>query len=241
MANVRQNKVAVRSTLKRSHLGNLKVGYVPLIDAAPLIVAQEYGLFDKYGLSVELKRELGWASVRDKVVFGELNVAHAPAGLVIATRLGLNCQVCETVTGLVMNCQGNAITVSKKLHDTGVDNAKFMGSKIRLDKNIRRYTFATVSMVSSHYFLLRNWLKSGGVDPDKDVRIVVLPPSLMVANLKEGNIDGFCVGEPWNSVSANEGHGVIIATLFENRRDLLGRGLVPGRPSRETALPSVKP
>ncbi|MEM9446685.1 MAG: CmpA/NrtA family ABC transporter substrate-binding protein [Verrucomicrobiota bacterium] len=207
----------------KSYVGKLYVGYVPLIDAAPLIVAQEFGLFDKYGVQVRLQRELGWASIRDKVVFGELQAAHAPAGLVFSAQLGIRCQQRDCVTGLVINSHGNAITISKKLFDAGVVNAKGMATRISLESKKRSYTFGTVSMVSSHYFLLTQWLKSGGINPDKDVRVVVLPPSLMAVNMKEGNIDGFCAGEPWNSLTALEGVGVIINTSEE---------LAPGHPEK---------
>lgn len=190
----------------------IRVGYVPLVDAAPLVIAKELGFFEKYGVKVELSREMGWASVRDKILYGELEAAHAPAGLLFAIQLGLNSQPREVVAGLMINSHGNAITISKRLYERGVLNARGMGAKVALEQRMRRYTFGTVSMFSTHYYLLRQWLKLGGVNPDRDVRFVVIPPSLMPGNLREGNIDGFCAGEPWNSMAADEGSGVILET-----------------------------
>ena len=201
-----------RRALSGKRRKTFKIGYVPLVDVAPIVVAKELKLFEKYGVSVDLQRELGWASIRDKMVFGELQLAHAPAGLVFSAHLGLNCQARPSTTGLIINCHGNGITISKKLYDRGVNDSKSMGAKVKLENKMRRYTFATVSMVSSHNFLLRQWLRAGGIDPERDVRVVVIPPTLMGANLKEGNIDGFCVGEPWNSIAANDGSGVVIHT-----------------------------
>lgn len=201
----------------------LSVGYVPLIDAAPLIIASEYGLFSDLGLNVSLTRELGWASVRDKVSSGELHAAHMLAGVIFASRLGVNCSKTPVLSGLVMNSHGNAITISNRLFNSGVTDAKSLRSRISLDRRVRKYTFGTVSAFSSHHFLLRQWLESGEIDPDKDVRIVVLPPPLMVSNLREGNIDGFCVGEPWNSIAQQEGEGVVVET---------SSSLAPGHPEK---------
>ncbi|MEM1157019.1 MAG: CmpA/NrtA family ABC transporter substrate-binding protein [Verrucomicrobiota bacterium] len=190
----------------------LRVGYVPLMDAAPLILAQEKGFFDAYGLNVKLERELGWAAVRDKIVFGQLHAAHALAGMVWSTTLGIRCQQRDCATGLIINAHGNAITLSRELYRSGVRDAKGFAVRVRTDRKIKRYTLAVVAGVSTHYYLLKKWLESAGLDITKDVRIVTIPPSLMASNLEEGNIDGFCVGEPWNTVSVEKSGGVVVAT-----------------------------
>ncbi|MEM6886193.1 MAG: CmpA/NrtA family ABC transporter substrate-binding protein [Verrucomicrobiota bacterium] len=190
----------------------LRVGYVPLMDAAPVIMAQEKGFFAAYGLNVKLERELGWAAVRDKIVFGQLHAAHALAGMVWSTTLGIRCQQRDCATGLIINAHGNAITLSKELYRSGVRDAKSFAVRVRTDRKIKRYTLAVVAGVSTHYYLMKKWLESAGLDITKDVRIVTIPPSLMASNLEEGNIDGFCVGEPWNTVSVEKSGGVVVAT-----------------------------
>jgi len=163
-------------------------------------MAHELGLFGKYGLEVELRREVGWASIRDKVIYGELDAAHSLAAMPFAATLGLGSIACECVTGLVLNLNGNAITLSEQLWKLGVRDARSLKMEIDRARGRKVYTFGVVFQFSSHNFLLRQWLASGGINPDTDVRIVVVPPPSMFANLKSGNLDGYCVGEPWNTV-----------------------------------------
>ena len=180
---------------------SLRIGFVPLNDSAPLIIAKEVGLFSKYGLSVELSRELGWATIRDKIIFGELDAAHALAAMPVATTFGIGSIACETLTGLVLNLNGNAITLSNEMWNRGVRDLKALRHEVFQTRGSRTYTFGVVSPFSSHNFLLRQWLVSGGINPDRDVRIVIVPPPQMYINLKAGHLDGYCVGEPWNSVA----------------------------------------
>jgi ABC-type nitrate/sulfonate/bicarbonate transport system substrate-binding protein len=201
----------------------LRVGFVPLTDCAPLVMAEELGLYQKYGLNVRLHRELGWASIRDKVVYGELDAAHAIAGLPFAATLGLGSMKCDCLTGLVMNLNGNGITLSNPLARRGVTDAASLRAEVQRLRGERTMTFGIVSPVSSHHFLLRAWLASAGINPDRDVRIVVVPPPQMVANLRAGNLDGFCVGEPWNSVAVLSRVGVCVAVSAE---------LDPGHPEK---------
>jgi ABC-type nitrate/sulfonate/bicarbonate transport system substrate-binding protein len=195
--------------------GKLRVGYVPLTDCAPLVMAQELGLFQKYGLRVELSRELGWASIRDKIIHHELDAAHAPAAMPIITSLGLGSIPCDCLTALVLNLNGNAITLSNDLWKWGVRDGKTLREEITRSRREKIYTFGVVFPYSSHRHLLRGWLAAHGIDADRDVRIVVVPPPQMVANLKAGNLDGFCVGEPWNSVAVQSRTGWIAVTSSE--------------------------
>lgn len=188
-------------TTNRLPAKRLKVGFVPLVDCIPLAAAHELGLFDKYGLNVELSRELGWASIRDKIIYGELDAAQAVAGMVFAAAWGLGSVPCECLTALVLNSQGNAITLSNRLWTWGVRDVASLRSLIQDRRGEKPLVFGVVFPYSSHNFLLRQWLKSGGIDPDRDVQIVVVPPPQMFSNLKSGNLDGYCVGEPWNSVA----------------------------------------
>lgn len=183
----------------------LRLGFVPLIDCAPLVMAHELGLFAKYDLNVELRRQPGWATIRDKILYGDLDAAHALAVMPFAATLGLGSIRSECVTGLVLNLHGNAITLSRELRQRGVRDARTLRVEIERCRGSKALTFGVVFQWSSHHFLLRFWLASAGIDPDKDVRIVVVPPSAMFMNLKAGNLDGYCVGEPWNSLAVESG------------------------------------
>jgi ABC-type nitrate/sulfonate/bicarbonate transport system substrate-binding protein len=185
----------------------LRLGFVPLADCAPLVMAQELGLFGKYGVKVSLHRELGWATVRDKIIHGELEAAHALAAMPVAATLGLGSIRCECLTALVLNLHGNAITLSQDLWKAGIRNAALLREEIVRLRHQKVFTFGAVSPVSSHFYLLRKWLAEGGINADRDVRIVIVPPPQMVANLKAGHLDGFCAGEPWNSVAIQSGLG----------------------------------
>jgi ABC-type nitrate/sulfonate/bicarbonate transport system substrate-binding protein len=193
----------------------LRLGFVPLTDCAPLVMAHELGLFRKYGLRVALSRELGWATIRDKVIHGELDAAHAIASMPVAATLGLGSIICDCVSALILNLHGNAITLSTELWRHGVRDGAALREEIRRTRGKKVFTFGAVYPFSSHYYLLRNWLSSFDIDPDNDVRIVIVPPPQMVANLKAGNLDGFCVGEPWNSVAVQARIGWCIAVSAE--------------------------
>lgn len=193
----------------------MRLGFVPLTDCAPLVMAQELGLFKKYGLRVMLSRELGWATIRDKVIHGELDAAHAVAGMPVAATLGLNSIACDCLTALVLNLHGNAITLSADLWNRGVRDGKSLRAEITRTRGEKVFTFGVVYSFSSHNYLLRNWLTAAGIQPDRDVRIVVVPPAQMVTNLKAGHLDGFCVGEPWNSLAVRAGEGCAVAVSAE--------------------------
>ncbi|MDD5140909.1 MAG: CmpA/NrtA family ABC transporter substrate-binding protein [Verrucomicrobiales bacterium] len=201
----------------------LRVGFVPLTDCAPLVMAHELGLFRKFGLNVALSRELGWATIRDKVIHGELEAAHAVAGMPVAATLGLGSISCDCLTALVLNLHGNAITLSNELWKSGVRDGKTLHAEITRSRREKTFTFGVVSPHSSHNFLLRDWLAAAGIHPDRDVRVVVVPPPQMVANLKAGNLDGFCVGEPWNSMAVQSRVGWCVAVSAE---------LAPGHPEK---------
>jgi len=194
---------------------NLRLGFVPLTDCAPLVMAQELGLYKKFGLNVELSRELGWATIRDKIIHNELDAAHALAAMPVAATLGLGSVPCDCQTALVLNLNGNAITLSNELWKRGVRDGKTLREEIIRSRREKTYTFGVVFTFSSHRHLLRRWFATHGIDADRDVRIVVVPPPQMVANLKAGNLDGFCVGEPWNSVAVQSRAGWIAATSSE--------------------------
>lgn len=193
----------------------LRLGFVPVTDCAPLVLAQELGLFRKYGLRVEMSRELGWATIRDKIIHRELDAAHALAAMPITATLGIGSIPCDCLTALILNLNGNAITLSNDLWQRGVRDGKTLREEIIRSCREKIYTFGVVFSFSSHRHLLRRWFISHGIDPDRDVRIVVVPPPQMAANLKAGHLDGFCVGEPWNSVAVQSRAGWIVGTSSE--------------------------
>lgn len=209
------NKKALNLNRRGPAPDRLRVGFVPLMDSAPLAMAHELGLFQKHGLRVTLSRELGWATIRDKIIHRELDAAHALAAMPAAASLGLGSIACQCLTGLVLNLNGNAITLSNDLWRRGVRDGKTLRAEILSSRREKTFTFGAVFPFSSHRHLLRRWLATHGIDPERDVRIVIVPPPQMAANLKAGNIDGFCVGEPWNSIAVEWRAGWIAATSSE--------------------------
>ena len=188
----------------------LRLGFVALSDCAPIVMAQELGLYARHGLAVELHREVGWATIRDKVVYGELDAAHAPAGLVVAASCGLGSVRAECLTGLILNLNGNAITLTEDLWKKGVRDGRTLRNEVTHGDSL--LTFGVVHRYSAHSFLLRHWLRAQRIEPDRDVRIVVVPPAQVHANLKARHLDGYCVGEPWNSLAVLEETGWVVAT-----------------------------
>lgn len=185
----------------------LRIGFVGLADAAPLLVAQEAGLLARRGLHVELRREVGWATIRDKVVYGELDAAHAPAPMLWAAQLGLGCGPADVCTGFVFNLHGNAITLSNRLWEAGVRDAATLREDALRRRGEKKLTFGIVFPYSMHHVMLRQWLRAARLDPDQDVRIAVVPPAQMFRNLVAGTLDGYCAGEPWNSLAVQQNGG----------------------------------
>jgi ABC-type nitrate/sulfonate/bicarbonate transport system substrate-binding protein len=176
-------------------------------------MAQQLGLFEKHGIEVVLTREVGWATIRDKVIYGELDAAHAPAGMLVAVTAGIGAVKTDCVTGMILNLHGNAITISQGLWQRGVRDGKTLSELISHQRD--RLTFGIVYPHSSHSFMLRNWLRSYQIDPDRDIQLVVVPPAQVFANLRAGHLDGYCAGEPWNSLAVLAQCGWIVATGAE--------------------------
>ncbi len=207
-------KLSPRSSRR---LEQLRVGFVPVVDCAPLVVAREKGFFAESDLDVKLCRELGWATVREKVIYGELDAAQAVAGMAMAATCGWGSIAMPCVTGLILNTNGNGITLSNLLYAQGVrDGETFKEYLVSDAKSVP--TLGTVSPFSSHNFLLRRWLRASRIDPDKDVRIVIVPPPQVCQNLEAGNLDGFCVGEPWNTLAVQKRIGWSVATSLDLSR-----------------------
>lgn len=198
------------------------VGFIPLLDCAPLAVAVEKGFASEQGLDLRLVRETSWANIRDRVVVGHFDAAHMLGPMAIASTLGVGHLKVPMAVPLSMGLGGNAITLSLRVWDAMIaegavvgDEPKAVGEALRRVVQAReraqktQFTFAMVYPFSAHNYELRYWLAACGIDPDRDVRLVVIPPPLLVDAMREGQIDGFCVGEPWNSLAVAVGVGGI--------------------------------
>jgi NitT/TauT family transport system ATP-binding protein len=201
----------------------LHIGFIPLVDAATLIVAVDKGFTAAEGLDVTLVREVSWSNVRDKLNIGLFDAAHLLAPVAIASSLGLGHVKLPIVAPFNLGLNGNAITVSPGLHAAlmaQIDGDPFdpMATALALARVVaaRRkrgeepLTFGMTFPFSTHNYQLRFWMAAGGVDPDEDVRLVVLPPPYMVDSLANGHVDAFCVGAPWNSIAVDLGVGHIV-------------------------------
>ncbi len=201
----------------------LQIGFIPLVDAAALIVAVDKGFAAAEGLDVTLVREVSWSNVRDKLNIGLFDAAHLLAPVAIASSLGLGHVKVPIAAPFNLGLNGNAITVSPALHAAimaEIDGDRFdpMVTALALSRVVaarRRsgaepLTFGMTFPFSTHNYQLRFWMAAGGVDPDEDVRLVVLPPPYMVDSLRSGQVDAFCVGAPWNSVAVDIGVGHIL-------------------------------
>ena len=195
---------------------NLNIGFIPLTDCAPLVVAKEKGFFQEEGLdAVNLVREPSWKAIAEGVITGRLDAAQMVAGMPLSLTVGAGGKLpVPIINALVMSRNGNAITLAKSFAQAGVKNLGDLKNKL-METPDKVHTFGMVHPASMHNLLLRYWLASGGIDPDQDVTLTAIPPAQMVANLKAGNLDGYCVGEPWNSRAVYEGLGYVIDTSLD--------------------------
>jgi nitrate/nitrite transport system substrate-binding protein len=206
----------------------LRIGFIPLTDCAVLAVADAKGFFDHHGVTVELSREVSWANIRDKLAADSLDGAQMLAGMPLACAAGIDPAATATVTALSLNLNGNAITVSADLWHrmTTADPAAMathpitaaaLKRVIEADRARGRplVRFAMVYPFATHNYELRYWLAASGIDPDRDVQLSVVPPPRMVDALARSAIDGFCVGEPWNSLAVDRELGCIVVTKYE--------------------------
>lgn len=196
--------------------GPLQLGFIPLVDSAPLIVAQEKGFFAAEGLSVSLSREGSWATIRDKVAAGALDGAHMLAPMVLAASLGIGSEPKAMIAPIALNRGGAAVTLSTRLTGDGDAGARLTHLvRRRQEEGASPLTLAAVYPYSIHNYLLRHWLAGLGLNPDVDVRLTVVPPPRTAALLGEGVIEGFCAGAPWNAVAEAAGVGQTIVRATE--------------------------
>ena len=195
----------------------VRIGFIPLTDCASVVMASVLKFDEKYGIKIIPTKEASWAGVRDKLVNGELDMAHVLYGLVYGVHLGIGGPKKDMAVLMTLNQNGQAITLSKKLADKGAVNAASLAKVMAADK--RDYTFAQTFPTGTHAMWLYYWLASAGINPLKDSKVITVPPPQMVANMRVGNMDGFCVGEPWNHRAVIDGIGITAATTQDVWRD----------------------
>ena len=189
---------------------------MPTLDCATLIAAKELGLFAKYELDVRLSREVGWATIREKLLHQELAAVATHASMLFSIQCGIGVVQRPCLTGLIVASKGSALTLSNELKELGANDAATTGGIIRNNKASRIFSFGVVLGLSAQHAFLRHWLRSGGVNPDLDVRIVVIPSALIYENFRKGFLDGYCVAEPWNSAAVHDNTGWVAATGAES-------------------------
>ncbi len=204
----------------------VRAGFIPLVDAAPLIVAHECGFAEEASITLDLSRSTSWAGLRDRLSVGEVDCAHMLSPVVIASQLGIGNPKAPMVVPCGLSMNGNAISVSRALYEAILDvgwspdtlrdpatSAQAIAKIVARRKQTGQapLTFASVYPYSTHTYELRYWLASANIDPDVDVHLTIVPPPMVGDALAEGHIDGCCVGAPWSSMSAESGYSHIVA------------------------------
>ena len=175
----------------------VKIGFIPLTDCASVVMASVKGFDKKYGITITPSKEASWASVRDKLVNGELDASHVLYGLIYGVQMGIGGPKKDMAVLMNINHNGQAITLSSQLKEKGAVDGQTLAALIAKEK--REYTFAQTFPTGTHAMWIYYWLAAHGINPMKDVKTITVPPPQMVANMRVGNMDGFCVGEPWGA------------------------------------------
>jgi nitrate/nitrite transport system substrate-binding protein len=195
----------------------IRIGFIPLTDCASIVMASVLGLDVKHGVKFVLDKQASWAGVRDKLISGELDMAHVLYGLVYGTHLGIGSTKKDMAVLMTLNNNGQAISLSKKLAEKGAVDGATLAKAMKVEK--RDYTFAQTFPTGTHAMWLNYWLAASGIDPVKDIKNITVPPPQMVANMRVGNMDGFCVGEPWNHRAIADGIGITAITSQDIWKD----------------------
>jgi nitrate/nitrite transport system substrate-binding protein len=193
----------------------IRIGIIALTDCSSIVIAYEKGFFKQHGLEVTISKEASWAVIRDKLQLGENHATHMLYGMPYASTMGLfGAPVKPMIIPWAINYNGQAITLSSELKDKGIrspgDLKKLLDEEKAAGKSPR--TFAMTFPPGTHAMWIRYWLGAGGINPDKDVSLITIPPPQMVANMKVGKMDGFCVGEPWNARAIADKIGFTVTT-----------------------------
>ncbi len=192
-------------------LKEIRVGFIPLTDCASVVMAAVKGFDKKYGITILPSKEANWASVRDKLLSGELNASHILYGQLYGLQMGLSGPQTNMAALMTLNQNGQGITLANSLHEAGVTDLPGLAKHLAASP-AGTYTFAQTFPTGTHAMWLNYWLASAGINPLNDIRSVVVPPPQMVMNMKIGNMVGYCVGEPWNQRAISDGIGFTAAT-----------------------------
>jgi len=195
----------------------IRIGFIPLTDCSSVVMAAVKEFDKKYGIKIIPTKEASWAAVRDKLVNGELDMAHVLYGLVYGVQNGIGGPKKDMAVLMNLNWNGQAITLSEGLRQAGVTDATSLRSQMNKDK--REYTFAQTFPTGTHAMWLYYWLAAHDINPFKDAKVITVPPPQMVANMRVGNMDGYCVGEPWNARAIVDKVGFTAATTQDIWRD----------------------
>ena len=195
----------------------VKIGFIPLTDCASIVMASVLGLDQKYGVKIIPSKESSWASVRDKVMSGENDFTHMLYGQAYGVHLGVGGAKKDMAVLMTLNQNGQAITLSKKLADKGAVDGPSLAKLMASDK--REYTFAQTFPTGTHAMWLYYWLATHGINPMSEAKVITVPPPQMVANMRVGNMDGYCVGEPWNHRAIIDGIGITAQTTQDIWKD----------------------
>jgi nitrate/nitrite transport system substrate-binding protein len=195
----------------------IRIGFIPLTDCASVVMAAVNKFDEKYGIKIIPTKEASWAAVRDKLVNGELDMAHVLYGLVYGVHLGVGGPKRDMAVLMTLNRNGQGLTLSKKLADKGAVDVASLAKLMATEK--REYTFAQTFPTGTHAMWLYYWLASAGINPMRDAKVITVPPPQMVANMRVGNMDGYCVGEPWNHRAIADGIGISAATTQDVWKD----------------------
>jgi len=199
----------------------VRIGIIALTDCSSLVMAHELGLFKKYGIESTISKEASWAVIRDRLTLGENQATHMLLGIPYAATMGLQgSPVKPMIIPFYLNRNGQAITLTRALLDRGVKTPQQL-KPLALEAKSKGspMTFAMTYPPGTHAMWTRYWLGAGGINPDRDVTLITIPPPQMVANMKVGKMDGFCVGEPWGARAIADGIGFTAVTTQQIWRD----------------------
>ena len=196
--------------LGKPELEEVKIGFIPLTDCAPVVMASVLGLDKKYGIRIIPSKQASWAAVRDNLLTGGIQFADVLYGLIYGVQLGVGGPRSDMALLMTLNRNGQGITLSDALAREGVTTGPQLARAVLAKK--RTYTFAQTFPTSTHAMWLYYWLASYGIDPMRDAKEITVPPPQMVANMRVGAMDGCCVGEPWNAVAIAQKVGFSAAT-----------------------------
>ena len=228
----------------------MTIGFLPLVDACLPILAHEHGFAEEEGLALSFQRDVSWATVLDRLLYGHTDAAHLIAPLAIATTLGRGRPAQPLATPFVLGLNGNAVTMSSELAARVSEPGRLadpmaLGAALAEEARARKAAgrtlrFGVVHRYSSHNYMLRYWLAGCGIRPDEDVEIVTIAPPFVADAMATGEIDGACVGEPWNSAAVARGVGVIVLATAQIWRRGVEKVLAFRAPVLEARRPAVE-